>query len=136
MTNRMLLFFTLLIVATGCSTSKTVVGIYTSRGPSSMETLSLMYSRGYFEFLYDFDDYIKLKIDNDSTFVYSIKKKDYPGRWKVKGKTLILNYTDASREDLQLKIRNNKLCNITEETLCKSKQKMMRLMLLEKKEEQ
>ncbi|WP_458846237.1 hypothetical protein [Flavobacterium hauense] len=79
------------------------------------------------------DNDVKLIIEKDSTFLYSVNSKGNSGRWKVNGKTLILDFTDVSRDDLELKIKNNKLYNISERTLCKSKEKMMCLLLLEKK---
>jgi len=116
-----------------CFKEKTVVGTYISRRATNMEAIRLMYLKGYFPFLEIPDDYIKLTIEKDSTFLYTINSKEHSGRWRVNSKILILDYADASIQDLELKIRNNKLYNVTEATLCKSKEKMMRLMLLEKK---
>ncbi|MHA3789638.1 hypothetical protein ACX0HA_15620 [Flavobacterium hauense] len=112
---------------------KTIVGTYASRTATNMEAISLMYLRGYYPFLEMGDNDVKLIIEKDSTFLYSVNSKGNSGRWKVNGKTLILDFTDVSRDDLELKIKNNKLYNISERTLCKSKEKMMCLLLLEKK---
>ena len=111
---------------------ETVCGTYISRAPTTMETISLMYSRGYYEFLYPDNNAVKLVIEKDSTFLYITKRKEHSGRWKVNGRILTLDYNDASIDDFDLKIRNNKLYNITEATLCKSKKKMMEIILLKK----
>jgi len=111
---------------------ETVCGTYISRAPTTMETISLMYSRGYYDYIYPDNNAVKLVIEKDSTFLYITKRKEFPGRWSVKGRTLTLDYNDASIDDFDLKIRNNKLYNITEATLCNSNEKMMRLLLLKK----
>lgn len=115
------------------SREKTVVGTYVSRTATNMEAISLMYLKGHAPFLEMGDNDVKLIIQKDSTFLYSLYSKEHSGRWKVNSKTLILDFTEVSRDNLELKIKNNKLYNISEETLCKSKEKMMCLLLLEKK---
>ncbi|ALM49045.1 hypothetical protein AMR72_09180 [Flavobacterium psychrophilum] len=115
-----------------CLKEKTVVGTYVSRRATSMEAVRLMYLKGYYPFLEIPDDYIKLIIKKDSTFLYTINSKEHSGIWSVNGRILILDYTETSIDDLNLKIRDKKLYNITEATLCKSKEKMMRLLLLKK----
>lgn len=115
-----------------CNKEHNVIGSYVSRTATNMEAIKLMYLKGYYPFLETYDDYIKLIIEKDSTFLYIINGKEHSGRWKVNGRALILDYTDVSRDDLELKILNNKLYNITEVTLCKSKKRMMSLMLLKK----
>jgi len=127
------ILFILPFLIISCAQSKTTVGTYVSRTATDMEAIRIMYLKGYFPFLEIPDDYIKLTIEKDSTFLYVINNKKHFGRWKVTGKTLTLHYSEDSMDDLKLKIRNDKLYNITEATLCKSKKKMMRLMLLEKK---
>lgn len=124
----------LIIVFTfiSCNKEHNVIGSYVSKSPTTMEATSIMYLKGYYPFLEIPDDYIKLIIEKDSTFLYIINNKEHFGRWKVNGRVLILDYTDVSRDDLELKILNKKLYNITEATLCKSKKRMMRLMLLKK----
>lgn len=110
-----------------------IVGVYSSKTATRYEAVSLMYLKGHSPFLEVPDDYIKLRIEKDSSFHYIANKKERSGKWKVKGRTLILDFADVSMDNLELKVRNNKLYNITEATLCHSKEKMMRLMLLKKK---
>lgn len=128
-----LLILAIVFLVMSRSGDNDIVGVYSSKTATGYEAVSLMYLKGYSPFLEVPDDYIKLKIERDSTFLYTINSKEYSGRWKVDGKTLILDHTDASKDDLELKVRNNKLYNISEVTLCNSKEKMMRLMLFRKK---
>ena len=128
-------FIVIIIVSllASCFKGKTVVGTYVSRRATSMEAIRLMYWKGHSPFFEIPDDYIKLIVEKDSTFLYTINSKEHSGRWRINDRTLILDYTEISRKDLELKIRTDKLYNISEVTLCNSNKKMMELLLLKKK---
>lgn len=71
---------------------------FSSRKASFSEKVQIMYLKGYFNFMYDPDDNLKLTLNKNNTFNYYVKScngnKDYKGNWELIKDTLILKIID------------------------------------------
>lgn len=121
-----------------CSSHIDISGNYSSKAPDNGDKVSLMYSRGDFNFMYTRPGDCKLELQKDSSFLYyeascNIITKNYNGRWNVVDGNVILHFSDVKREDLTYNVSGKQLYLIQETTILETKQKLSSLTLLEKR---
>lgn len=94
-----------------CDKKVDVSGIYISKAPSQMEKIKLMYTNGDFNFLYTDSGNDTVKLNKDKTFLFSqllCKAGDVKqeGMWSLEGDKLHLNFSDSTRNDINMIVGN------------------------------
>lgn len=114
-----------------------IVGLYSSIKPDFKEKVSIMYSKGHFNFLYTAPGETTLKIKENNTFIRrdtycKVGVVEKEGNWSTDGNKLTLHYSDTTYKDNVYKILKNKIYTIRDFTLNENGKTMKSLNLLEK----
>lgn len=119
--------------------NQSLPALYESKKPTFAQKAGIMYTKGYFHFLYTAAGEAHLQLNEDSTFTYSetfcnTGRQVMTGRWSVKDNTLNLQFDDADYSERSFVIKGTSLYEIKEVTLVESNKKIKALTLLEKVE--
>jgi len=109
-----------------------ISGTYVSKAPNREEKISIMYSRGYFNFLYTSEGDEILQLDKDSTFTYTrtlckVGERIFKGKWHVTEDRVSLHYENEGRKDKSFNFEKAQLYNISDAVTEGKKMKMLTL---------
>jgi hypothetical protein len=114
-----------------------ISGLYVSKDPNFNERISIMYVRGYKNFLYTPPNEDSLQLFNDNTFIhinnYCKGVDKLKGKWKYEKSKLSLQYSDTSLyKNTSFKVLKNKLYRIDDAVLSENNKKVKHLALYKK----
>lgn len=133
-----LLFFgSFFLFSLKASNENDLFGKYVSKRPNQYEKIEIMYSKGYYNFLFTREDEIVLKLNKNKTFSYSqvlCKAGDtsWEGQWKSKNGILYLDFTNPKKSDIEFVVKDNLLYRISDADVKDDPKLNKRLCLLKK----
>ncbi|WP_281755473.1 hypothetical protein [Neptunitalea chrysea] len=113
-------------------------GIYVSKKPSLGEKMSIMYSKGYYNFVYTPEENDTLTIEENGKFKYSsdfckVGLKGYDGDWELRSDSLFLDFSYKTHNSRIFISQGNLLYTIEDFSLSGSNETMKCITLLEKR---
>lgn len=132
------ILFLILVICVASSTRRDdVAGLYVTKDPNFNDRLTIMYVRGYKNFLYTRANEDTLQLNADSTFIRvsnHCKGTDrLRGKWELKKKMLLLKHADTSvYKNISFILSDNILYRIEDATLSENNKKVKHLTLYKK----
>lgn len=114
-----------------------IAGLYVTKDPDFNDRLTIMYVRGYKNFLYTRADEDTIRLNADSTFIrvdnYCKGVARLTGKWKYEKNVIFLMYSDTSvYKNITLNVSDNILYRIENATLSGNNKKVKSLTLYKK----
>lgn len=115
-----------------------LAGIYVSKDVADTDAISIMYTRGYYDFIHTANNEDTLVLNADKTFIYNKPVSDkgihrWYGKWSRDGGDIILNYDTESSEERRFTLNGDKLYRITDAKDVKKKKNCKSLCLMQKR---
>lgn len=132
------ILFLILVICVASSTRRDdVAGLYVTKDPDFNDRLTIMYVRGYKNFLYTRANEDTLQLNADSTFIrvdkYCKGVARLRGKWKYEKNVIFLTYSDTSvYKNVTFNVAENILYRIEDATLSENKKKVKSLTLYKK----
>lgn len=135
-----LLAISSIIVIVSVASSKRrddIAGLYVTKDPDFNDRLTIMYVRGYKNFLYTQPNEDTLRLNADSTFIrvdnYCKGVARLRGKWKYEKNVIFLTYSDTSvYKNVTFNVAENILYRIEDATLSENNKKVKSLTLYKK----
>ncbi len=132
-----ILFLILVICIASSTRSDDVAGLYVTKDPDFNDRLTIMYVRGYKNFLYTRANEDTLQLNADSTFIrvdnYCKGVARLRGKWKYEKNVIFLTYSDTSvYKNITFNVAENILYRIEDATLSENNKKVKSLTLYKK----